>query len=159
MPPEYSDLKSYIANLKALKDKIQIVGLDQVQSDFTPIRNILAETADDITGPTTGRQFRNKAERDRVIREVARDLRLYRLNEGDFKSYATELELLNNLLKADSEDALVASLDKNSDQKISQDELPDGWSELPSVGEFGEDQSLTGEEFRGIIRDAAVQIR
>ena len=159
MPPEYSDLKSYIANLKALKDKIQIVGLDQVQSDFTPIRNILAETADDITGPTTGRQFRNKAERDRVIRDVARDLRLYRLNEGDFKSYATELELLNNLLKADSEDALVASLDKNSDQKISQDELPDGWSELPSVGEFGEDQSLTGEEFRGIIRDAAVQIR
>ncbi|MFY9255020.1 MAG: TolC family protein [Fuerstiella sp.] len=159
LPPEYSDLKSYIANLKALKDKIQIVGLDQVQSDFTPIRNILAETADDITGPTTGRQFRNKAERDRVIRDVARDLRLYRLNEGDFKSYATELELLNNLLKADSEDALVASLDKNSDQKISQDELPDGWSELPSVGEFGEDQSLTGEEFRGIIRDAAVQIR
>ncbi len=159
LPPEYDDLKAYVAELKGLKDKIRTIGLEQVQNDFTPVRDILAETKDNPTGVTSGRRFLNKEERDRVIRDVARDLRLYRLNERDFEGFSLELDLLNDLLQKGSEEDLVASLDSNGDQRISQAELPEQWADLPSVGTFNEEESLTSVQFLGLIRDAAVQIR
>ena len=159
LPPDFADLKKYVADLQALKNKIRVIGLEQVKQDFVPVREILDASSEDPTAVTNGRRFLNITERDRVVRDVARDLRLYRLNERDFESFANELDLLNKALQIDSEEQLVLSLDTNGDRLIGRNELPDGWAELPSVGAVKEDELLTASEFLGTIRDAAVQIR
>jgi len=159
LPPDFGDLKKYVTDLQTLKDKIRVIGLEQVKQDFVPVRDILDASSEDIAATATGRKFLNKEERDRVIRDVARDLRLYRLNERDFESFAKELDLLNAALQKDSAEDLIASLDSNGDQRIGRNELPDGWADMPSVGAVKEAELLTGPEFLGAIRDAAVQIR
>ena len=102
LAPPYEELRAYVSELIELRDRIQEVGLDQVKQDFVPVRSILDSTSDDITAPTDGRAFISKEERDRVIQDVARDLRLYRLNARDFQQFGQGLDLLKKLLKVSS---------------------------------------------------------
>lgn len=132
--PPFGALKSYIANLTDLRDRIRDGGLDQVKNDFVPVREILDATSDDLTADVDGRTFYAKDERDRVIRDVARDLRLYRLNERDFLERSQTVDLLRSLMEYESGEDLISSLDKNGDMLINQSELPEGWSAVRGIG-------------------------
>lgn len=168
LAPPYADLKQYVSDLRKLRDTIQNKGLELVKQDFVPIRSILDSTSDDLTAATDGRAFNSKEERDRVIKDVARDLRLYRLNAREFEQRSQGLDLLESLLTAESPEALVASQDIDGDMKISRSELPDGWSKLPGIrgaakvsdaDELVNTRKLSVDEFVMQVRNAAIQIR
>lgn len=168
IPPPYRELQDYVAELSVMRDEIQEVGLEQVKQDFVPVRNILDATTADLTAQTVGRAFDSKEERDRVIEDAAKGLRLYRLNERDFQKFGQGVDLLTELLSHDSVEDLVASIDTDGDMKISRAELPRGWSELPGIRgakkvsdaeEQANTKKLSSDEFIEQVRDAALQIR
>lgn len=168
LAPPFEELQLYVTELMELRDRIQEVGLEQVKQDFVPVRSILDSTSEDLTASTDGRAFNSKGERDRVIQDVARDLRLYRLNARDFQQFGRGLDLLNELLSKGSPENLVGSLDVDGDMKISRAELPEGWSKLPGIrgaqkvsdaDELVNLRKLSADDFVQQIRDAALQIR
>ena len=178
--PPFATLKSYIASLTDLRDRIRDGGLEQVKNDFVPVREILDATSGDLDADIDGRTFYTKDERDRVIRDVARDLRLYRLNERDFLERSQTVDLLRNLMDHESQEALMSSLDTNGDMMISQSELPEGWSAVRGIGPEkksptvtsppepiteglaapkADATALTADEFAKKVGRAALQVR
>lgn len=166
--PEFDDLQDYIADLDELTARIRNKGLQLVKDDFQPVRSILDATSDDNDADTSGRTFDSKTERDRVIRDVAGDMRLYRLNEQKFNELAEGLKLIQALASQGSADALKASLDADADGQIQRSELPKGFRRLPGYKEVRrnlqdeEDNvaaTITADELTRQVRDTAVQIR
>ncbi|MEQ9407258.1 MAG: TolC family protein [Fuerstiella sp.] len=159
-PPAFEDLKIYVTKLAKLKGKLQEFGMEAVKQDFVPVRDILAATSSEqLINSEGGRSFGSVEQRDRVIRDTARDLGLYRINERGFERYALAMDLFSELLQAETAEALVQSLDTNSDGVISAEELPIGWENLPGTEWVDEFPDMTGPEFIGAVRDAVVGIR
>ncbi|MCA9085231.1 MAG: TolC family protein [Planctomycetaceae bacterium] len=157
-PPEYAALKAYVQRLTRLRDDLEEYGLNQVRSDFAPLEEILKATESDLNSGS-GRSFVDDEERKRVIADVARDLRLFRINERDFGQYTRVVKLLNDLVAADSLEELVMSLDKDSDGKIRPSELPTNWVDLPRVATIEDVTEMTPTQLISAMRDTAVEIR
>ena len=160
LSPEFEDLKLYVNQLKTLKDELREKGLNRVKSDFEPVRDIL-ERSSDVTKlqDTGGRGFASEQERERVLKDVARDLKMFRISEGDFETFASVVDLLSEILRYDSEDDVLKSLDIDLNKSIGPSELPIGWSDLPIVGTAEQREEITIDEFFSEIRDAAIAIR
>ncbi|MEO2012909.1 MAG: TolC family protein [Fuerstiella sp.] len=159
VPPEFNALKVYVAELQSLKNQLRVSGVDRVKSDFQPITDILEATSDGRNLQNTGgRGFASEEERERVLEDVARDLKLFRINESDFELYASVVDLLNEILQYDSPDELLKAFDIDGNKSIGPSELPIGWSDLPIIGS-AEQVDITIDEFFSEIRDAAISIR
>ncbi|MCP4786316.1 MAG: TolC family protein [Fuerstiella sp.] len=160
LAPEFEDLKRYVSQLQTLKNDLREKGLNRVKSDFQPVRDILEMTSDGKNlQNTVGRGFASEEERDRVLKDVARDLKMFRISEGDFETFAGVVDLLSEILSYDTEDAVLKKLDLDGNKSIGPSELPMGWSDLPIVGTADELEEITVDEFFSEIRDAAIAIR
>jgi outer membrane protein TolC len=158
--PEFNALKIYVTELQSLKNLLREQGLDRVKSDFQPIRDILEATSDGNNLQNTGgRGFASNDERERVLEDVASDLKLFRINEGDFETFAGVVDLLNEILQYDSPEEMLKALDIDGNMMIGPSELPMGWSDLPIVGSAEELVEITVDEFFSEIRDGAIAIR
>ncbi|MEZ6126974.1 MAG: TolC family protein [Planctomycetaceae bacterium] len=158
-PPEFDDLKAYVAGLSKMRDRVRAEALEPVRKDFIPVRSVLQATSPENLKNPNGRSFATKEERDRVIDDLARDLRLYRINEQDFQAWSRAVDLLNQLTKFDSLNELLADLDSNQDGSVSGTELPPDWSALPRVSTVADDRTLSPDDLVTAMRDAGVQIR
>ena len=91
-------LREYVKELIAARDELYNVGLKQVESDFEPVRQVLEFTADDWSASDAGRRyFSTEAERERVMADLERDLRLYRMSERDFALASSVLDSIKRL--------------------------------------------------------------
>lgn len=159
-PPDFTVLKSYVGELRTLSDKVRVNALDGVKADFTPVREILATTDDDTSRVTAGqRYFTAEEERQRVIQDVARDLRLFRINERDYEQTDDAISLLENLLTHPDAASMIKALDTNGDAAIDNDELPSGWKNLPGAASAKSDEALTPEKILTGLRNAAMGLR
>ena len=133
--PELDELRSYVDNLIQLRDDLN-ESIDLVESDFLPIQNILESTTDDWSFSESGkRYFLGEEERERVINDVSRDLRLFRLIREDFQVTAKLADMLADLVAGNDDPAAVFKrLDSNNNQFIEPNELPELWDELPKIG-------------------------
>lgn len=163
LPPEFDDLRIYVTELADLRDQVRDFALTPVKDDFEPIRDILKITSDDNLINPNGRGFGTVEERKRVIRDVARDLRNYRINEQDFQQWDRATDLLTSLMNVDDAQALFESLDTDVDGQLSVTELPAGWNDLPRIKKLDKDARLavrlTESEFVGALRNSAIAIR
>ncbi len=160
LSPGFEDLKLYVEQLQTLKNELRNKGLNRVKSDFQPIRDILEVTSDGKNLQNTGgRAFASEEERERVLNDVARDLKMFRISEGDFESFASVIDLLNTILNHESEEQMLKALDVDGNKSIGPLELPMGWRDLPIVGSAEQLEEITIDEFFSELRDAAIAIR
>ncbi|MCA9051732.1 MAG: TolC family protein, partial [Planctomycetaceae bacterium] len=157
-PPEYADLQRYVARLQELKEELGEKGLKVVQADFGPIQETLEATKDQLTNEN-GRSFADDEERKRVIRDVARDLRLYRINERDYEQFSRVADMLSDLLEAEDVHTLIQRLDKDGNGNIGPNELPARWIDLPRVSSLEDVREMDPGQFLGALRDTALDIR
>lgn len=133
--PEYSALRDYVMRMNDLADTLERVGLEQVRTDFEPVRQLLVATEGDWSIALPGhRYFRSQAERDRLVENIEKNVRLYRVAESEFRIGRVVLQMLKDVLEAESLDAFVARLDANSNAAIELSELPPGWADVPRTG-------------------------
>ena len=162
-PPEFEELRAYVAQLATLRDQVRDVALAPVNEDFEPIRQILKITSDENLVNPNGRSFGTVEERQRVIRDVTRDLRNYRFNEQDFQQWDRATSLLSSLTKGESADDLFKSMDNDGDGILSASEFPMGWNDLPRIKKLDRKarlaEKLKPPEFVGALRDSAIAIR
>ena len=147
LPPKLSATRKYVGALNRMRDQLYEVGIVQVQNDFLPIQQILELTKDDWRAAAPGmRYFRSESERTRLLERMTNDLRQYRLAERDFAFGSGMLTMLNEVLDAESEDALLRKLDKSGNGLIEMAELPENWSELPRTGDKAALESYSVEQ-------------
>lgn len=158
-PPEYDDLRKYVTGLAELRDQVREVGLELVKNDFGPVRDVLQNTTAENLINESGRDFGSAEERERVLRDVSRDLNLYRISETDFRRWSRTINLFQSLLQAESEEAMFRQLDASNDGLLDADELPNGWSDLPRIAVSKDAAAIERGQFVGAIRDAATAIR
>ncbi len=157
--PDFEQLKKYVATLVEIKDRIT-TELDQVKQDFVPVRDVLDATSPENLQPEKRlRAFGTVEERERVIHDVANDLRLYRLIAQKFEQISASLDIFNQTLQMESVDEVVKALDKDGDNLIAPSELPLDWNNLPSMSFQKITEKKTGEEFLGMVRDASMDMR
>jgi hypothetical protein len=77
---------------------------------------------------------------------MTNDLRQYRLAERDFAFGSGMLTMLQEVLDAESEEALLRKLDKSGNGLIETTELPENWSELPRTGNRAALESYSVEQ-------------
>jgi len=158
--PKFDDLKQYIATLVEITDRVANDGLENVKQDFVPVREILDATSPEKLQPDSRlRAFGSSAERERVIHDVATDLRLFRLNAQTFEQISDALTIFHRTLQVGSAEDVVQSLDMNGDKMLSPNELPLDWNNLPGMSFEKLKDNVTGEEFLGMVRDAAMDMR
>ncbi len=134
-PPDFEALKEYIATLGELRDELELVGIEAVQSDFKTLENLLSETEADWQVQRPGlRYFRKESEREALKARVVKDLQLFQLREKDFRFGSQLLDMMNNLIDAESEDAVLHQLDSSGNGMIELAELPEEWESLPRQG-------------------------
>lgn len=156
----FDGLKDYATRLGTLADRASDEALGSIRADFVPIQQVLEATGDDILLVQPGqRYFRNEEERERVIEDVARDLRLFSLNESDFQETVGQIALIQGLLNSPDFETLFTRLDQDSDGLLSMDELPEDWEALPRSGALKSAESLNREEFLRSLRDALIGLR
>jgi outer membrane protein TolC len=135
-PPDLATAQAYIKELNRLRNVLYDVGVVQVKKDFEPVQEILERTKDDWSIASPGkRYFRSEEERSILVERMTNDLRQYRLAERDFAFGSGMLTMLNELIEAESEDALLHRLDKSGNGLIELTELPPEWRELPRIGD------------------------
>lgn len=160
LPPDFDALRQYVEQLNGFSEKVQSQGLDLVRADFVPVRELLADTADQPLAVIPGqRYFKTEEERERVLKDVARDQRLFQINEREYKKTDDLIQMLRGLLARRDLMSMFQSLDTNGDNFIGKDELPAGWRNLPRAGEIKDDLALSPEEFLSGIRNAAIGLR
>ncbi|MCR9198454.1 MAG: TolC family protein [Planctomycetaceae bacterium] len=155
-------LKDYVTDIIAWGERIDSEALGLVEEDFVPIRNLLAATETDLKGQPGKRGFDSQEERDRVIRDVAKDLNFFRIVEGDFNLVANAAEVLQGFLKSGNVEAWLKQLDTDGDNLLSATEIPQELAEVPGYNKsryFDEDQPIGPEMLSLLIRDSAMNIR
>lgn len=125
------ELRRYVKNISALRDRVREKAIEDVRADFGPIREILSKTSDENLTNASGRSFRSVQERQRVIKAVAEDMERFQLNQRDFERWSRALDMLSSLVNDPQADKLTSVLDTDNDMAISKSELPDGWEDLP----------------------------
>lgn len=134
--PALATVKAYVQALVSARDQLRIVGIEQVRKDFEPLNQLLERTRDDWQASEFGlRYFRAEQERTELAERLVKDDRLFRLAEREFAVGSGLLEMLNELLKHDSEESLLKTLDADSSGRIELSELPEQWLELPRSGD------------------------
>lgn len=134
-PDSVVRLKEYLGRLSALRQRLYETGLSVVQADFVPVREILELTEDNWEETQFGlRFFSSEQERERVVADVERDLRFYRISERDFAIQSSLVDMLIELLNVDTPEELLNKLDRNQSGRIEQAELPEAWPDLPRTG-------------------------
>ena len=157
--PEYSALQAYSSRLQEIGGKLQRVGLDTVKADFVPVRELLSATSSERLQPAEGRSFVTSEERDQLIKNVAYDLDKYTLAEADFNRYSLALRMINELLSAESAEAMFAMLDKDGSGMIEPVELPEEWPNIPS---YEKEANIPNYDLAGFLlqlRESAERIR
>lgn len=133
--PSIEAVREYIAALSEMRDRLYVVGIEQVKNDFQPLREVLELTKDDWAAAKPGlRYFRSAEERDRLIERLTNDQRLYRLAEREYAFGSGLLDMLQQVTAYESEAAMLEALDANKNSSIELTELPADWRELPRSG-------------------------
>lgn len=155
-------LTDYVTEIIDWGKRIDTEALGLVEQDFIPIRNLLAATETDLEGQPGKRGFDSQEERDRVIRDVAKDLNFFRIVEGDFNLVAGAAKVLQQFLKAGSAEKWLLELDTDGDNLLSAAEIPRELVEVPGYNKsryFDEDQPIGPEMLSLLVRDSAMNIR
>lgn len=153
-------LREYVKELIAARDELYNVGLKQVESDFEPVRQVLEFTADDWSASDAGRRyFSTEAERERVMADLERDLRLYRMSERDFALASSVLDSIKRLTEGATKESIVGKLDTNGNGLIEPTELPEEWQYLQNPGRGELKGSFSPDDIVQLIRDGAFSLR
>ncbi|MEP3481804.1 MAG: TolC family protein [Fuerstiella sp.] len=152
-------LRQYVAQLAEIRDQVQQKAIDDVQADFGPIREILAQTSDEDLNNSGGRSFRSVTERKRVIKAIAADMDLFRLNQRDFEKWSRGIDMLKELIDSPNAAKLTTVFDQNADMKVSESELPEGWRDLPPGATVAETDELDDEQLLLQLRKGVLALR
>ena len=153
-------LREYVKELIAARDELYNVGLKQVESDFEPVRQVLEFTADYWSASDAGRRyFSTEAERERVMADLERDLRLYRMSERDFALASSVLDSIKRLTEGATKESIVGKLDTNGNGLIEPTELPEEWQYLQNPGRGELKGSFSPDDIVQLIRDGAFSLR
>ena len=155
-----STVRDYVAALLLVRDQLQEVGIDQVRRDFEPLHALLERTSEDFSVYEVGqRYFRSEDERNALQEGLVRDERLFRLAEREFRFGSSMFEMLQELLKPETKEAMLQALDSDADGRIQASELPDQWGELPRTGAQSIAESYSVDELLVEIAAAARDLR
>ncbi|MFN9720257.1 MAG: TolC family protein [Planctomycetota bacterium] len=153
---EFDGLKAYVSQLKSMSDELHEVGLKRVQTDFEEVNLLLQRTQEDPTAyEHDKRYFRSAEERERLVSNTDRNLRIFRFAEQKFGSGKSLLDVMHEVINADSQEAMIQRLDMNANGKIELSELPEGWSHLPRKGNEDARAEYTPEELIQEIASAS----
>lgn len=134
--PDLTAVKAYVAALAAARDRLREVGIENTRREFDPLNELLESTQEDPLVQRFGRRyFRSAEERQDLQVRMANDLRLFRLAERQFATGSELLDMLTDLVKHDSQDAILNALDQDRSGRIELSELPEKWNELPRSGD------------------------
>ena len=157
---QLEDLQRYLQELAEARDRLEFVGLRQLEQDVIPVREILELTADDWQAVHAGvRYFSSPEERERVAADLQRDLNLFRMSAGDFRQYSDRLQMLVDLLQVETINDLTTKLDASGNGLIELSELPEEWSKLPRIGNKKLEDARLPEAVLQEARDGAFSLR
>lgn len=153
---EFDGLKAYVAQLKSMSEDLHEVGVKRVQTDFEEVKLLLERTQEDWTAfERDQRYFRSVEERERLVENIERNLRVYRFAEQKFGVGRTLLNTIHEVTNADSQQAMIQRLDVNSNGTIELSELPKDWTNLPRKGNERAKDSYTPDELIQEIASAS----
>ncbi len=153
---EFGGLKDYVNRLTSMSEELYDVGLQRVQTDFEEVKLLLERTDEDWAAyERDQRYFRSAEERDRLLKNIDRNLQVFRFAEQKFGIGQTLLKLIDDVVNADSQQAMIQRLDVNSNGRIEIAELPENWSNLPRKGNEDAKPEYTPEELIQEIAAAA----
>ena len=152
-------LRRYVTRLAEIRDQVRQKAIDDVQADFAPIREILAQTSDENLTNSNGRSFRSVTERQRVIKAISADMDLFRLNQRDFEKWSRGIDMLTELIYRPDAAQLTPMFDQNQDMKVSESELPEGWRDLPPGATVAETDEMDDEQLLLQLRKGVLALR
>ena len=153
-------LRQYVAELVKSRDELYEVGLQQVQQDFEPVRSILEATAEDWQATRNGmRYFTSEAERERVLSDLERDMRLYRMSERDFALASSVLDSIKLVAEGETKASILSKLDTNNNGTVEPSELPEEWQYIQNPGRGELKAGLSAGDLIIMIRDGAFSLR
>ena len=148
-------IRTFLEQLIELRSQLADV-INDVEADFDPVRATIESTDNVALGDGTAtRRFLSDKERERVISDVDRDEKLFRLNQQDFATLAV---LLDMLVDVTSRDDFPGYLDANGNDRIDPDELPNRWMQLRR-NHTRDDQPRSYEEINLEARNATLDLR
>ncbi|MCA9035204.1 MAG: TolC family protein [Planctomycetaceae bacterium] len=152
-------LKDYLSELALDRDHLFEVGLTQVQNDFEPIRQILQATETDWQQTEDGRRyFISEGERERVMADLERDLRLFRMSEREFAIASATLDSFLEVANADSAQSILQKLDADNNGTVEPSEMPSAWQYLKQANK-SDSVSMDADKLMQFIRKAAFALR
>ena len=151
--PELSDILSLTNSIQQLENELRSTGMRLLTRDLQRVQSIV--TANDRgTARQDGlRVFRlvedgEQVERNRVLSALNQDEQQVSKLQGELNLISDQIALVRSLAERDSIDDVLKSLDKNNNQKIEIDELPNAWDELVKVrADVDDDGVISAEEF------------
>ncbi len=156
LPPDFLTLKEYLEGLVVLRDELRVKGMDVVQSDFQPVRELLDMTQEDWRASEPGRRyFRSEEERNRLVKNFTKDQGTFKLIERDFLYGSDQLDMLVRLTDFETPDDILKQLDADSSGAIEKSELPAMWSELPRTGNRTAADAYTTDALLSEIRNGS----
>lgn len=156
LPPDFLTLKEYLEGLVVLRDELRVKGMDVVQSDFQPVRELLDMTQEDWRASEPGRRyFRSEEERNRLVKNFTKDQGTFKLIERDFLYGSDQLDMLVRLTDFETPDDILKQLDADASGAIEKSELPAMWSELPRTGNRTAADAYTTDALLSEIRNGS----
>ncbi|GAB5443528.1 MAG: hypothetical protein Fues2KO_38770 [Fuerstiella sp.] len=156
----FANIRDFADRLSLLSFRVRDEALASVRNDFVPLQQLLDQTKDDFAFSQQGdRYFRTEEERERVIEDIAWDLRLFRLKESDYLENRGQIDFVQKLLAFKDIDDLLQTFDDDKDGSLALEELPPGWSSLPQAGSISNADKLSRDDLLLTIRNAVAQIR
>jgi outer membrane protein TolC len=153
---EFDGLKSYVTQLRTMSESLYEVGVQRVQTDFEEVKLLLERTQDDWASyERDQRYFRDAEERERLVEDIERGLRVYRFAEQKFRLGRSLLNTIYEVINADSQQAMIQRLDMNGNGIIEFAELPEDWTNLPRKGNERAKDSYTPDELIQEIASAS----
>ena len=156
LPPDFDTLKQYLQGLAALRDELRESGMDAVQKDFEPVKELLEMTKDDWKANRQGkRYFRSEAERNRLEYNLKKDKMTFNLIERDFLYGSDQLDMLLKLADFESPEDMSNELDRDGSGSIVLSELPVIWVDLKRTGTRKAAETYTADELLSEIRNGS----
>ncbi|MEO1993727.1 MAG: TolC family protein [Planctomycetaceae bacterium] len=151
--PELSDILKLTESIQQLETELRTTGMSLLTRDLKRVQSIVTAN-DQGTAKADGlRVFRlvedgEQIERNRVLTALTQDEQQVSKLQGELNLISGQINLVRNFAERDSIDDVMQFLDKNKNQKVEIDELPNAWDELVKVrADVDDDGVISAEEF------------
>jgi len=151
--PELNDILQLTESIQKLETELRTTGMRLLTADLNRVRSIVKANDEGVAEADGLRVFRlvedgEPVERNRVMTALTQDEQQVAKLQGELNLISEQIKLVRSLAELENIDAVLQSLDKNQNQKIEIDELPNAWDELVKVrADSDDDGVISAEEF------------